>query len=183
MTLLESAETRNVTAHVVHSSYPVAVRWSGDHRVVAESVDGLPALEVAPPPAFAGPEGVWSPEHLLVLAAASCWLTTFLAMAERSKIALHSVVADAEGTVERRADRRFDIPSIVLRPLVTIDHEQDRERTRRLIEKAEATCLVGNSILAEIALEPVIVVADEADTKPLAGDASERGDSDAERGW
>lgn len=143
----------------VHSTYPVAVRWSGDRRGLASSSDGLPELAVASPPAFDGPAGVWSPEHLFVLAAASCWMTTFLAVAKLSKLPVRAVTAEAEGSVERREDRRFHIARILLRPRVTLDVEADRERALRLIEKAESVCLVRNSVRTEITLEPAVVIA------------------------
>lgn len=145
----------------IHSTYPVAVRWKGDSRGVASSTDGLPEIAVASPPAFDGPAGVWSPEHLFVLAAASCWMTTFLVLARLSKLPVRAVTAEAEGSVERREDRRFHIPRIVLRPRVTIEGEADQERALKLIEKAEAACLIRNSVRTEITLEPAVVVATE----------------------
>lgn len=44
-------------------------------------------IEVATPPEFPkGMEGIWSPEHLLVAAVNSYLMTTFLAIAENSKL-------------------------------------------------------------------------------------------------
>jgi peroxiredoxin-like protein len=148
----------------IHSSYPVAIRWQGGRRGLASSADGLPDLAVASPPAFGGPAGVWSPEHLYVLAATSCWLTTFLAVAELSRLELAAVEAAGEGTVERGDDRKYRIPRIVLRPRVTVRREVDRERALRLVEKAENACMIRNSVTTEIALEPEVAVETAAET-------------------
>ena len=143
----------------VHSRYPVAVRWSQGREATGSSADGLPTLALASPPAFGGPAGTWTPEHLYVLAATTCWLTTFLAVAELSKLEFEAVEAAGEGVLERGGDRRFWMASIVLRPRVSVRREEDRERALRLIEKAENACLIRNSVRSAITLEPEVVVA------------------------
>jgi peroxiredoxin-like protein len=141
-----------------HSSYAVSVRYEGGRRGLASSDDGLPALAVSAPPSFGGPPGIWSPEHLFVLAAASCWMTTFVAVAENSKLEFAAVVCSGVGALEKGDDRRFWIPRIILRPRVAILREEDRERAMRLIEKAEAACLISNSMKTAVILEPEITV-------------------------
>ncbi len=145
----------------VHSAYPVSVRWEGERRGLATSVDGLPELPVAAPPSFGGPKGVWSPEHLFVLAAATCWMTTFLAVAQNSKLEFAALDCPGTGTLEKGDDRRFWISRIVLRPRVTILREEDRERAMRLMEKAEAACLISNSMKSAVTLEAEVLVGAE----------------------
>lgn len=142
----------------IHSVYPAAVRWEGGRRGRASSTDGLPALSVAAPPSFGGPSGVWSPEHLFVLSATACWMTTFLAVAQASKVEVAAVECSGTGTLVRDDDRRFRIGDIVLRPIVTVFREEDRERVIRLIHKAEAACLIRNSIRSDVALESQVMV-------------------------
>jgi peroxiredoxin-like protein len=136
----------------VHSTYPVAVRWTGEKRGLGSSPDGLPDLEVASPPGFGGPAGVWSPEHLFVLSTTTCWMSTFLAMAQASGLEILAVECSGEGVLDKGEDRRFRISRIALKPGVTIVREEDRERAGRLIEKAEAACLIRNSIRSEVTL-------------------------------
>lgn len=153
----------------IHSSYPVAVRWRGGREGSATSADQLPELAVASPPAFGGPAGVWTPEHLLVLAVATCWMTTFLSVAELSKLDFVAVEADGKGVLERGEDRKYNIARVTLRPRVTIRRERDRERALRLIEKAENACLIRNSVRSEITLEPEVRLA--AELAPAGGAA------------
>ena len=142
----------------VHSRYPVSVSWEGARRGRGSSVDGLPDLSIAPPPSFGGPAGFWTPEHLFVLAAASCWLTTFLAVAAASKLDFVAVDCPGTGVLEQGEDRRFRISTIVLHPRVTVTRAEDRERAARLVEKAESLCLIRNSMRTEIRLEAEVLV-------------------------
>lgn len=142
----------------VHSTYPVAVRWEGEKRGLGSSTDGLPDLKVASPPAFGGPAGVWSPEHLFVLSATTCWMSTFLAVAQASGLEIVAVDCAGEGVLDKGEDRRIRISRIALKPQVTIVREEDRERAGRLIEKAEAACLIRNSIRSEVTLASELLV-------------------------
>jgi organic hydroperoxide reductase OsmC/OhrA len=66
--------------------YNTSVSWS-EGRIGQISEPTLPTIQVATPPEF--PKGVpnyWSPEHLFVAAANVCLMTTFLAIAENSKL-------------------------------------------------------------------------------------------------
>ena len=80
--------------------FPAAVVWRGD-RLTHVTVPGKHALDVATPPEFSGGlPAVWSPEDLLVTAAASCFAVTFVAVAERSGVALRSLAVNAAATCE-----------------------------------------------------------------------------------
>lgn len=54
------------------------------------------SLQVATPPPFnGGVEGIWSPEHLYTAAVGSCLMTTFLAIAENSKLSFSGFACKA----------------------------------------------------------------------------------------
>lgn len=125
------------------------------------SAPDLPALEVDAPPEFKGHEGVWTPEHLFVAAVNSCFMTTFLAIAENSKLEFVSFSADAKGKLERLEGRGFIMTEVVLRPRLLISHSRDVERAGRILQKAERNCLISNSIKAETRLEPEVSFAGE----------------------
>ncbi len=157
----------------LHSTYPFSIRWLGEKRGLASAPGGLPDMEVASPPEFGGPGGRWTPEHLFVASATSCWLTTFLAIAELSKLEFVAVEVAGEGFLERGDDRRFSITRIVLRPRVTVRREEDRDRALRIVRKAEESCLVARSMRTAIALEPVVSVGDAEARAAGAGPLSE----------
>jgi organic hydroperoxide reductase OsmC/OhrA len=60
------------TVRAKEVTFPLTIKWIGGRRVVAE-VEGKQSVEVAPPTVFRGTDpSIWSPEDLLVSAAASC---------------------------------------------------------------------------------------------------------------
>ena len=67
--------------------YNVNISWKSERKGILSSPELVSQIEVATPPQFPkGIEGIWSPEHLLVAAINSCLMTTFLAIAENSKL-------------------------------------------------------------------------------------------------
>jgi len=148
---------------IERAEYPVAVQWTGEKRGAAGSVDGLQTLAVATPPEFDGNAGLWSPEHLFVASVASCYMTTLLAIAGVSRVEIRSLEIPAVGVVERGEDRLYSIPSIVLRPHITLATEADLPRAERLAEKADRVCMVSRSLKTEVTVEPTFSIAESVD--------------------
>ncbi len=121
------------------------------------SGDDLPALDVASPPQFGGPDGVWSPEHLFVAALASCLMTTFRAMAEASKIQVLEYADSATGRLVVDDTRMYQFDTVVLRPRVVVADAAHVDRALRLLDKAEKACLVSRSVTSQIILEPTVL--------------------------
>jgi len=121
--------------------FPASVEWRGG-RLTHATLPGKHALDIATPPEFKGGlPGVWSPEDLVVTAAASCFVVTFAAVAERSGVELTSIAVDAAGHVERGSDGRFRFTVIELD--VDVQGRADPARLERLAAKAEQACIVS----------------------------------------
>ena len=114
---------------------------------------GVPDLTTAAPADFDGPGDAWSPEQLLVAAVEACFLLSFRAIAEASRIEFTSLALEGEGIVDR-ANGGMRFTEIVLRPRIALPANADRIRVRRALEKAEKTCLVSASLSTPIRLEP-----------------------------
>jgi peroxiredoxin-like protein len=138
--------------------YSTQVEWSGA-REGELSATSLPTLHIDAPPEFKGHDGSWTPEHLFVGAVNACFMTTFLAIAENSKLDFLSFKAAAAGKLEKREGLGLSITEIVLRPKLTLRQARDADRAARILEKAEQHCLISNSIRTAIRLEPEIDVA------------------------
>jgi len=137
--------------------YLTCLIWEAQRRGKLSSA-GLPDLTVATPPEYPGGHaGIWSPEHLFVAAAEACLMTTFLAIAENSKLEYLQYSSEAEGLVEK-TDEGFMITEITIRPRVVVKDPSALERARRIVEKAEQHCLIAKSMKTRITLEPDIVV-------------------------
>ncbi len=149
--------------------YNVEVNWDKERRGImcspelsssnGESRDGC--IEVATPPEF--PKGIphiWSPEHLFTAAVSSCLMTTFLAIADNSKLEFISFRCNSKGKLDNEHGKLM-MTEVILEPVVKIVHEKDRERALRVLQKSEAACLITNSIKSKITLNPVVEVAEE----------------------
>jgi organic hydroperoxide reductase OsmC/OhrA len=135
--------------------YSSEVEWTGDrHGDLRGPV--RPELPVDAPPEFNGHEGVWTPEHLFVASVNACFMTTFLAIAENSKLEVVGFTAGAKGKLEQLEGQGFVMTEIRLHPKVTVRHPRDVARASRILRKAEKHCLISNSIKSATRLEPEI---------------------------
>jgi peroxiredoxin-like protein len=135
-------------------SYRTTVKWT-ERRKGTMSCTGKPDVQVATPPEFKGHDGIWSPEDLFVASANICLMTTFLAVAERAGLAFSSYESVAEGRLES-VEGKFQFSTITIRPTIVLKAGSEAARAKELIEKAEANCLISNSMKARVSLEPVI---------------------------
>lgn len=138
--------------------YNVDLSWKSDRKGEISSPELTQIIEVATPPEFPkGMTGIWSPEHLFTAAVSSCFMTTFLAIAENSNLEFISLSCPAKGKLER-VEGKFVMSEVLLEPVVTIANEADREKAEKIIIKAEKACLISNSITSEIILKPNVIV-------------------------
>lgn len=137
--------------HPFPHRYVITSTVCPDTDIILESED-IPPLSTAAPPEFDGPGGKWSPETLMVAAVADCYLLTFRGIAKASRMPWVSVSVKCQGTLER-PDKvtqftRFDLhATLVLPPHVGED------QARRILTRAEETCLITRSLKSETHLE------------------------------
>ncbi len=132
--------------------FNVDVDWMEERKGKLSSPELNSTIEVATPPPFAkGMVGIWSPEHLLTAAVSSCFLTTFLAIAENSKLEFVSFTCSAKGKLEK-PEAKFLMTEIILEPVLVIMRDADREKAERILQKSEAACLISNSIKSKVTL-------------------------------
>ncbi len=138
--------------------YNISLKWDEQRKGTLSSPELSTAIEVATPPEFdKGMPGIWSPEHLYTAAVVSCYMTTFLAIAEYSNLAYEAFDCTGEGVLEK-VDNKYLMTQILLKPVVTIANEDLRAKTDRIMQKAEAACLISNSVKTEIVLQHTISV-------------------------
>lgn len=112
---------------------------------VTIAANGLPSLATAPPREFGGPGDQWSPETLFVAAVADCLILTFRSVARASNLAWIGIECRADGTLDRSEGvTRFT--AVALHARLTLPAGGDLERGRHLLEKAEKSCLISNSL-------------------------------------
>jgi organic hydroperoxide reductase OsmC/OhrA len=132
--------------------FTVDVKGSAE-RVVEVTTDAGLVLPVATPPEFrGGVHGMWSPEHLLVAGAASCFALTLAGIADRREIPLHDVAISGVGHMTRRADGRFGFVVVELAVEITTE-EGFEENARRAARAAESGCLIAQALRVPVEVE------------------------------
>lgn len=106
--------------------YTTRTRWQGSTGAGYDAYDRAHAASAPPAeaeirlssdPAFGGDPALLNPEQLLVLAASSCQLLSFLAVAARARIDVVAYEDDAEGEMPEEP-RPVRVTRIVLRPRI-----------------------------------------------------------------
>ncbi|MDF2934296.1 MAG: OsmC family peroxiredoxin [Chryseobacterium sp.] len=132
--------------------YNVDISWKNERKGEMSSPELLQSVEIATPPQFPkGIEGIWSPEHLFTAAVSSCLMTTFLAIAENSKLEFENFECKSKGKLEQ-VESKFLMTEVILEPVVTIKDESDREKAEKVLQKSEFNCLISNSVKSKITM-------------------------------
>jgi organic hydroperoxide reductase OsmC/OhrA len=170
------------SAPTVHH-YRSSARWSGrtgagydhyDRGHLATTEPPTVELDLSADPAFGGDAARLDPEQLLVTAAVSCQLLSFLAVAARARLDVIAYADDAEAVMPE-TDRPVRITRITMRPRITVAvpdlNGPEAEATvvanvRRLVEVAHRQCFIANSLRSEIVIEPAITVIDDTPERP-----------------
>jgi organic hydroperoxide reductase OsmC/OhrA len=149
-----------VTTH----TYRSRVSWHGSTAVGYESYPRTHRLTVPPAaaelelsgdPAFRGDPALLNPEQLLLAAALSCQLLSFLAVAARARIEVLAYQDEAEAVMPED-DPPVRITAITMRPRITVATGTNPDRVRRLVDLAHQECYVANTLTAQIRIEPTV---------------------------
>src|SRR5256884_5018356 len=118
-------------------------------------------IKTAPPPEFDGPGGVWSPESLLCAAVADCFILTFRGLSRAARLDWLKLECRTEGTLERVEDVS-QFTRYATFATLTVPAGSDVTKARTMLERAEHSCLISNSLRGVRTLEA------EVDTAPPA---------------
>lgn len=153
-----------VTSIALHR-YAVSCAWQGSTGAGYDAYDRSHTADVSPAedtlrlssdPAFRGDPALFNPEQLLVVAASSCQLLSFLAVAARARIDVVGYQDDAVGEMPED-DPPMRITRVTLRPRITIRGDVDDARVRHLVEVAHRECFIANSLTTEVVVEPEVI--------------------------
>lgn len=136
--------------------YNVNLNWIKERSGLLHAPELNEEIEVATPPPFPkGTEGIWSPEHLFTAAVNSCFMTTFLAIAENSRLDFTDFSCAAKGKLEQ-IDGKYLLTEVLLEAKLKIPNEADLQKAERILHKSEQACLISNSIKANVVLQTEI---------------------------
>lgn len=153
--------------------YRIKAWWSSGRTGIARTDSAPNVIHFAAPPQFGGLEGRWTPEDLLLTAVASCYTTTFRALAEHSKFEYSDLEVEVDASA-RKSDSGYRFIEIVTRPRLRLDSGEDEGRAGRLLEKTQELCLVARALSVSHRLEPHIEIGEDALLKYPSREASKQ---------
>lgn len=133
------------------------IHWTGNKSGIVSVASTKDSILVSTPPEFGGTEGDWSPEHLFLSAITSCYLSTYLALADKMKIEHTGFECTATGQVEL-IDGKYKFTYIHLYPRAFVGNNSHVEKAQVTMEKTKKYCLISNSINAEIIQHPEVII-------------------------
>lgn len=154
-----------MTEHREHH-YTVTCNWTGstgegyEHYPRAHEMRAPPAqahLALSSDPAFRGDPARLNPEQLLVMAAASCQMLSFLAVAARKRIDVVEYEDRAEGFMPED-DKPMRITRILLKPRIVVKGPVEKAAVEKAVELGHHGCFIANSLKSGIRIEPEIVI-------------------------
>ena len=130
-------------------------RYDRTHQLRAEPAAA--GLTLSSDPAFLGDPSLLNPEQLLVAAASSCQMLSFLAVAAGARLDVVAYRDDAEAVMPED-DLPVRITRIDLRPAITLaDTASERPTEERLVhlcEVAHRQCFIANSLTTDVVVTP-----------------------------
>lgn len=142
-----------------HRYVVTAVPDPGHH--VSLTTRGVPPLATAAPVEFDGPGDSWSPETLLVGAVADCFAITFRGVARASQLTWTGMTCEVGGTLDR-VDGVMRFTRIDVHARLTVPDGTSEALACRVLEKAKRSCLVTNSLTADVHLQTTIDICEMA---------------------
>lgn len=146
-------------------TYTTTVRWVGStglgYRAYPRSHSATAAgttLTLSASAAFRGDPAHPNPEELLVAAASSCQLLSFLAVAARHRVDVLRYDDSAEGFMDD-SERPVRVARIVLRPVITVAAGPTPDEVVELARLAHDECYVAHSLTAGVELDVTVVAA------------------------
>jgi organic hydroperoxide reductase OsmC/OhrA len=129
--------------------------YTRNHEGAVPPADGSFALSADPH--FRGDATRANPEQLLVLAASSCQMLSFLHVAASAGLDVLGYTDDAEGLMPAR-EKPMRVTRITLRPTVLVAAGSDVTRFDELMHQAHQGCFIASSLTSEVVLEPTVRV-------------------------
>lgn len=121
----------------------IAARWNTVSPERRESVCAIP-------PEFEGPGGGYSPEDFFGLALLNCFMATFKVIAEKSKVPFERLEATGKLIVDRDERGRPVMKEFEIQARIVVGTQGDPEKVRRVFAKTSESCIVAQSVKAEV---------------------------------
>ncbi|HKJ12201.1 MAG TPA: OsmC family protein [Ornithinimicrobium sp.] len=147
-------------------TYATRLRWTGStglgyaayERGHHLTVAGAPGVSLTADPAFGGDPSHLNPELLVLAAASSCQLLSFLAVAARARVDVVGYTDEAVAEMPEDV-HPVRITHITLRPHITI-RGSGGAKVERLVEVAHRECFVAHTLSCDMSIDPTVSTTD-----------------------
>jgi len=127
--------------------------YSRDH--VATAPPALAAVDLSADPAFRGSPDRLNPEQLVVMAASSCQMLSFLSLAARAGVDVIGYDDEATSHLDLAA-KPARLGAIRLAVTVRVAPGTDPDRVRELTHQAHEECFVANSLSVPVEVDVTV---------------------------
>ncbi len=127
--------------------------YERSHEIV---VEGKPIILGSSDPAFRGDQAKYNPEELLVASLSTCHMLWYLHLCAEASVVVTHYLDQAVGTMLETEDGGGCFAEVVLKPVVVITPNSDRNQAEQLHEQAHRFCFVANSVNFPVLCEPSI---------------------------
>lgn len=149
---------------VIEHRYDVDVQWCGStgvgydrySREHTATVSGR-SEQLSSDPHFGGDPALRNPEQLLAVAASSCQLLSFLAVAARARLDVLRYHDRAVATMTQGAGPAW-VELIELRPQITLAAGSRTDHLQRLVRLAHQECFIARSLRSGMKIVATFVV-------------------------
>lgn len=140
---------------MTYQHFHLSAEWPGGRNSSGLIDAGNLKTEISIPQEMDGPGIGTNPDEMLLGAAATCYVITLAAMIERAELPLQEMSLDSEGIVDI-TNGVFTYKKIIHRPRVKLTQEattKDNKLLQRLVERAEASCMISRAIKGNVEVE------------------------------
>ena len=118
--------------------------------------EGGTLVQASSAPQYAGKKELVNPEEGLAAALGSCHMLTFLAVAAKMRLTIDTYEDEPTAILDKNPQGKMAVTKIFLRPKIQFSGPNipDSNKVRDLHDKAHANCMIANSLLCEVVVEP-----------------------------
>lgn len=128
------------------------INWPGGRNAIGKLETGALQEKISIPSVMDGPGVGTNPDEMLLGAASTCYTITLAALLERNEITVLDFKVESEATVSVEKGV-FAYEKIVHDLYLKIDEKVDYDKTYRLAQYAETSCMISRAVQGNVAIE------------------------------
>jgi len=129
-----------------------------DGRGILTANDVKDTIHFSAPPAFGGPKDNWSPEHLLLCAISSCFMTTYQFFSTKFDTA--GLKCNTIGRIEF-VEGKYRFAQVDVYPTVYIANDQVVKQAQQAVARTIDHCIVAHALNCQVIYHSQVLPAED----------------------